>query len=716
MNRPAAFLCLVFSAGMAAGLFLGFWHIVGIALTVALVALIIKSKRKAAMVAWLSVAFLLAGVAYAKLYAFIAAPSTPNKYQEYSFTAAVRDIKYYPQYSKAEIEVLDKQSPFNGCIASLNVYTPIPKAGEVIQVTGKLAASKAYDKANGVDYIVNGSYTPQPNAKARGVFYTLQGLRRWVNTAVDAHYGDDAAPFYRAMITGERGGLSTELNASFSRSGISHILAISGQHFSLIIISIYHWLLLITKHKKLCCGISLLLAVTYTLFTGGSPSIIRAAFMCCAIFAADLFNRKGDALINLCVALVVILLFNPYAVLNISLQLSFLASMGLVFVSNHLSLFYERHNIRKKAQAVITPVALSVTASLFCTPVFFSSFDYISVIAPITNALINILVGPALIMGILLLPLSSVVAEAAFIPKLLFYTIQGLSDAMAGIKYACVSVHVPYIKLLLVPSLGCLLAFAVFRLRRGVRVLCIAAFATIVITVGCLYLQNQSHSTNTVLHIQDTGRNAYLFYADGTSAVLVDGMGAYNASAGVLEQGYTYLDAYVITCCTEDSVTRLAQTLCYTPTKTLYLPQTDTDYTQKALRIAADKGCSVKRYSDNRLEIGTMDINTPTEDYENGGYIIRLEKGNTDLCVFGGGEGVRIQPVEKCTCLVLTRALEEKLLDYKYLPTVCDTVFAYDGENSYSGLYIKRYAKYRCFETYKGNLTLRIGRDGVVKE
>ena len=116
--------------------------------------------------------------------------------------------------------------------------------------------------------------------------------------------------------------------------GTQHILAVSGLHCGFLMTLI---LLLTGRHRhRLAAALALPVLMFYTLLTGASPSVVRACIMVVFVLAAPLFQRDSDPPTTLSAALFLILLANPFAAASISLQLSFGAMAGLLWLTPKL--------------------------------------------------------------------------------------------------------------------------------------------------------------------------------------------------------------------------------------------------------------------------------------------------------------------------------------------------------------------------------------------
>lgn len=168
--------------------------------------------------------------------------------------------------------------------------------------------------------------------------------RRWAEAA--AVLPAREAGILRAIGTGDRAGLDRETSSAFARSGLAHILAVSGLHLVVVAWGLSRLLAaalvridrVALRHdpRRLAAAVALPATFVYTLVTGAGPPVLRAAVGAAAAFVAVLLRRELDALTALSVAALAVLALEPGAILDPSLQLSFAAVAGLALWSDRL--------------------------------------------------------------------------------------------------------------------------------------------------------------------------------------------------------------------------------------------------------------------------------------------------------------------------------------------------------------------------------------------
>lgn len=156
-------------------------------------------------------------------------------------------------------------------------------------------------------------------------------------------YPEDDAGFFRAVLLGDRSSLPEETGEVFRDAGISHILAVSGLHVSLVGMAVFRLIRRLGAGFGLSGAVSSLLLLFYGFLTGFGPSVFRAVFMLVISLLAAYLGRTFDMGTAMAVALVILSAGNPFLLFLSGVQLSF----GAVFViacvlESNRKLFHER--------------------------------------------------------------------------------------------------------------------------------------------------------------------------------------------------------------------------------------------------------------------------------------------------------------------------------------------------------------------------------------
>lgn len=147
--------------------------------------------------------------------------------------------------------------------------------------------------------------------------------------------GDDEFAVASALILGYRDEISEEINTAYKNTGATHVLAVSGMHVGFIYLGISFLLGFVKSNRKGWKVMKVVLELAsiwfFTLITGGAASILRAAVMFSFIIFGKLLKRNGNIYNSLAASAFLLLLINPYYIMDVGFQLSYLALIGIVY-------------------------------------------------------------------------------------------------------------------------------------------------------------------------------------------------------------------------------------------------------------------------------------------------------------------------------------------------------------------------------------------------
>jgi len=206
------------------------------------------------------------------------------------------------------------------------------------------------------------------------------------------------------MVLGDRSLMPEELEKSFQRSGVTHVLAISGQHVVILAAVIYFALRLFAIPPTIRAGVTMGLIWLYILIAGAPPSAIRAGVVATFVLAAPLLGRQVSALHFMTTMLALVLAYNPQLIYSTGFQLSVAAVFGILLLTKPLKSLVERTLLRPFARPpehVSNLISVSLAAQIATSPIVAATFEQVSVVGVLTNLIAVPLSGPILILGLL---------------------------------------------------------------------------------------------------------------------------------------------------------------------------------------------------------------------------------------------------------------------------------------------------------------------------
>lgn len=266
------------------------------------------------------------------------------------------------------------------------------------------------------------------------VRYALSVRQRQIETYRKLIHNDEAFAVASTLILGYRADLSKETLAAYSKTGTIHALSVSGMHVGIIYIMLTWLLSFLDKTKAsrliktvLICG----LIWYYSLLTGFSSSVLRAALMLTIFILAKQFKRTNNSYNVLAFTAFALLLYNPFFIWNVGFQLSFLAVFGLIYFQPKIYKWWFVKN--KWADKVWNVVALSLAAQLATLPLSIYYFHQFPVYFIVSNLFILIPVLFLMYLGIGIL-----ILHVYFLAPIFEWLITFMNN---GLKWIA---HLPY--------------------------------------------------------------------------------------------------------------------------------------------------------------------------------------------------------------------------------------------------------------------------------
>lgn len=406
----------------------------------------------------------------------------------------------------------------------------------------------------------------------------LTNYRKALCRRIIINSNEESGGLLCALLLGERSYLKSETRHDFARVGLSHILALSGMHLSIISFAIEGLLSKLGVMKKPRKIILIIFTLLYMSLTGFPTSVMRAGVM--LIIAALLFllAHRADSITTLFVAVTVIILAEPYAAFDIALWLTATATLGiLIFVEFRETLEHWRK--RTFGKKIINAVTFPVLISLFAFGATFllsaSNFKSFSLLAPVATPAYSIVIEIYMYLGILLLICGRFLSLGK-ITNLIGGFITESIRSISSINGIYVSAEYIIVSVVLIVFTLSFAAFAILNIQRkrsAVTLLVCMIFVVFLTAFSCsLYSKNALHFDYSL-----SGTDECIVMQDQRSSTILD-LTTPNTAAISLEVQYlmdiglTELDHYIFTSYSSYTPAAVERLLGAVFVEELYLP------------------------------------------------------------------------------------------------------------------------------------------------
>ncbi|HEY2494842.1 MAG TPA: ComEC/Rec2 family competence protein [Paenibacillus sp.] len=268
--------------------------------------------------------------------------------------------------------------------------------GDLLKLSGTLEKPAIARNFDGFDYrnylrtkdihwimkvqgIPNIEVTPPSSWNMISIFRMNDLLRETLAIKMTQLFQEPHDGYMKGLVIGMQDDVDTFTYGQFSQLGLTHILAVSGTHVAVYIACLMLLLSLFRFTRETKFTLIILLVPIYVLLTGFSPSVVRAGIMSMITLYTARQGLLKDGLHIISAAALIMLVWNPYLLLNVSFQLSFIVTLGLlIYVPLLLPM------LSKLPRKFAIALAVTVVAQLISFPLtiyYFNQFSLLSVIA-----------------------------------------------------------------------------------------------------------------------------------------------------------------------------------------------------------------------------------------------------------------------------------------------------------------------------------------------
>jgi ComEC/Rec2-related protein len=497
-----------------------------------------------------------------------------------------------------------------------------------------------YSFSNGIFLGASIESKPTENGLTRPFpTYWFNKINEALSSLASKKLDGESNSLIQALILGNKDQLSNNVKSNFKSLGMSHMLAVSGMHLSLLIGSIGKLLERKTKMGKKSRTLLIIgLAFAYAGITGFSPSISRAAFMMIVCYASFFVSRRADSITSLCAAFAFICLLSPYSVFDVGLWLSFLATYGILQVASPLTKQIkatENEEPRKFKKALLkltSALLFGIIPIMFSLPVTWFFFGEISILSPIMNVIFTL---PLYIL-MCISPFAIIFANVPYLSDLLAIIAEAVAHIML-VSTDFLSSFSPLINIdygfSYIIILFFVLATAVLIIKNTKNKL--VYFIPLVLSMAVFFVCSSISSIKTaddikMIYSQTNYGESFLLISENKAMLCdVSGMSYHNAVESytqMKENHINHLDGYIVTSYSPKCIQTLENLTSLTKIDKLFLPRpsnSEENFFKNTIeKYAAENNILVNRYTQNQenelhflgIDITVYSQNTPKTD------------------------------------------------------------------------------------------------------
>lgn len=421
------------------------------------------------------------------------------------------------------------------------------------------------------------------------VRYTPQVWKNAIANRVEKCFNAETSAFIKALLVGERVDIDYETNTAFKVSGISHIIAVSGLHMSVLFGAIYA---LTARNRWLSGLLGIPIMLLFAAIVGFTPSVTRACIMQSVMLIGLMFKREYDQQTALSAAVMLMILSNPLVVASVSFQLSVGCVMGIMLFSDRIRdwLLERKWLCDVKGRGVlprlrrwfVSSVSISISASIITTPLVAYYFETVSLVSILTNLLtvwlvsyIFMLAASVLLLSLVSMPFAALVGS---IVSFLVAFVAGTAKLLSSFPLAAVYTQSDAIIIWLIAAYLLLSVFFIFKKH---RVLIYASVVTGALVIALAFSWIWPRLDECRVSVLNVGQGQCVLLQSDGKTFLVDCGGNSDTSSAdlaaqmLMSQGVFKLDGVFLTHYDRDHVGGIPYLLSRVDTSAIFLPVMD---------------------------------------------------------------------------------------------------------------------------------------------
>jgi len=287
--------------------------------------------------------------------------------------------------------------------------------------------------------------------------YIRERIRRGIHNT----FSEPSAGLLKSLLLGDRTTLDQDIKESFRKTGTFHFMAISGLHLGILALGLAWLLKWCGFPLRIRAVIIILFSCAFAVLVGFKAPIMRATVMISVYQGAIIFLRKQDTLNTLSLASLIILIIDPFQLFDIGFQLSFIAVLGIVYLTPEISrilLFLETRYKPKSYVSILfdrypeylpfylrtgrklwrminsyifTSITISLAAWIVTAPLLMYYFGSAAPVALLLNIVLFPLIVTLLGIGFILLPFLYFALDIPLLSELFNFLLRGTEKLMA---------------------------------------------------------------------------------------------------------------------------------------------------------------------------------------------------------------------------------------------------------------------------------------------
>ena len=232
-------------------------------------------------------------------------------------------------------------------------------------------------------------------------------IKERVNSSLEEYFEIESLGFFQSLLFGNKNNLNQETKDLFKDTSISHVLAISGMHVGIVLISFENILKKVSNNKRLNYYLEIMFLIFFYILTGMQVSCFRSALFNIFMIVSKLRYEKSNIVKTVIYTYFILILMNVYNLINIGMYLSFLSSVSIMVFNKVFLRIYEYKVERNKRclnnnfmyNFFKSNFIVSLSAQILILPIMIYNFNFFSLNFILSNLFISVFIPMLLKVG-----------------------------------------------------------------------------------------------------------------------------------------------------------------------------------------------------------------------------------------------------------------------------------------------------------------------------
>lgn len=322
--------------------------------------------------------------------------------EDFTVNAVITDVVRKDDYFLLDLNVTDSKGklPDNTKLCLTHYQEGVSVGNEI---TAKIRLSgiedSQYKKSNYSEGMFAKGYIKEIIHKERGknIYRRLSDFKNKVTGILFSNASYTHASFGAALTVGDSSYIENDLYSDVKRSGVSHVIVVSGLHMAIICGSIHKLLNRVKFNRQLSAVITVLFMLFFMALCGFTASVLRAGLMYGIYMLSRIFLKKRDGLNSLSIAVNIMLISNPFLIWNIGFLLSASATFGIIVILPKMEEYIDKCVLNAIFNFFLKTSSVTLSALITTMPISVYYYGELSLVSILTNIFISTAISALLV-------------------------------------------------------------------------------------------------------------------------------------------------------------------------------------------------------------------------------------------------------------------------------------------------------------------------------